>query len=39
MDRDLRDSIKRIYHLPQCTADGLIFCGKRDGGLGIPKLE
>jgi hypothetical protein len=39
MDRDLRDSIKRIYHLPQCTADGLIYCGKRDGGLGIPKLE
>jgi hypothetical protein len=39
LDQELRRTIKNIYHLPQCTANGLLYCGKRSGGLGIPKLE
>ena len=39
LDQDLRVVIKQIYHLPQATANGLIYCGKRDGGLGIPRFE
>jgi hypothetical protein len=39
MDQDLRRVIKDIYHLPQCTANGLLNCGKKNGGLGIPRLE
>jgi hypothetical protein len=39
LDAAIRDSIKKVYHLPQCTANGLVYCSKRDGGLGIPKLE
>jgi hypothetical protein len=31
--------IKNIFHLPQCTADGLLYCKKKDGGLGVPRLE
>jgi hypothetical protein len=32
-------NIKEILHLPLCTPDGLLYCRKRDGGLGVPKLE
>jgi hypothetical protein len=39
MDSTLRRVVKNIFHLPQCTANGLIYCKRRDGGLGIPKLE
>jgi hypothetical protein len=39
LDQELRGVIKRICHLPQSTADGLIYCGMRNGGLGILKLE
>jgi hypothetical protein len=39
MDQDLRRVIKSIYHLPQCTANGLLHCGKKNGGLGIPQVE
>jgi hypothetical protein len=39
IDQEIRRVIKNIYHLPQCTANGLLYCGKQNGGLGIPKLE
>jgi hypothetical protein len=39
LDQELKAVIKSIYHLPQSTSDGLLYCGKKDGGLGIPKLE
>ncbi|XP_039303390.1 uncharacterized protein LOC120357295 [Solenopsis invicta] len=39
LDQELRVVIKDIYHLQQSTANGLIYCCKRDGGLGFPKLE
>jgi hypothetical protein len=39
MDQILRRTIKSIYHLPQCTAGGLLYFKKKDGGLGIPRLE
>jgi hypothetical protein len=39
MDQELRRVIKTIYHLPQCTTNGLLYCKRKDGGLGIPKLE
>lgn len=39
IDQELRRVIKNIYHLPQCTANGLLYCGKQNGGLGILKLE
>jgi hypothetical protein len=32
LDQELRRSIKKIYHLPSCTANGLIYCKKKDGG-------
>jgi hypothetical protein len=38
-DQELREMIKRIFHLPLCTISGLMFRGKRDGGEDIPKLE
>jgi hypothetical protein len=39
MEQDLRRTAKTIYHLPKCTANGLLHCGKKNRGLGIPKLE
>jgi hypothetical protein len=39
MDQELRRVIKHIYHLPQCTANGLFYCKKKGGEMGIPKLE
>ncbi|KXZ75867.1 hypothetical protein TcasGA2_TC034495 [Tribolium castaneum] len=39
LDQELRVVVKQICHLPQSTADGMIYCRKVDGGLGIPKLE
>jgi hypothetical protein len=39
LDQELRVLIKDIFHLPQSTANGLLCCGKRDGGLGIRTLE
>ena len=39
MDQLTRSTIKSILHLPASTPNGLLYCGKRDGGLGIPKLE
>jgi hypothetical protein len=41
LDQELRGVIKRICHLPQSTADGLLYsyCGMKDGGLRILKLE
>ncbi|XP_046666741.1 uncharacterized protein LOC124358491 [Homalodisca vitripennis] len=28
-----------MLHLPQSICDGVIYCGKGDGGLGVPRLE
>ena len=39
MDQELRVVLKNILHLPQATTNALLYCGKRDGGLGIPRLE
>jgi ribosomal protein S15P/S13E len=39
MDQGLRRAVRNIFHLPQCTADGLLYCKKKDGGLGVPRLE
>jgi hypothetical protein len=39
LDSLIRTHVKDILHLPACTPNGLIYCSKRDGGLGIPKLE
>lgn len=39
MDSLIRVQVKDILYLPACTPNGLIYCCKRDGGLGIPKLE
>jgi hypothetical protein len=39
MDQTIRNHTKVILHLPQSTPNGLLYCSKRDGGLGIPKLE
>jgi hypothetical protein len=38
-DQVVRTAIKTFLHLPMCTQNGFLYCGKRDGGLGIPKLE
>jgi hypothetical protein len=39
MGQDVRRTSKTICHLPQCTANGLLHCGRKNGGLGIPRLE
>ena len=39
MDSLIRVHVKDILHLPASTPNGLLYCGKRDGGLGVPKLE
>jgi hypothetical protein len=37
MDSLIRTDVKDILHLPASTPNGLIYCSKRSGGLGIPK--
>jgi len=39
MDSLIRVHVKDILHLPSSTPNGLLYCGKEDGGLGVPKLE
>jgi len=39
MDQTIRNHVKVVLHLPMGTPNGLLYCSKRDGGLGIPKLE
>ena len=39
MDQTIRNHVKMILHLPMSTPNGLLYCSKRDGGLGIPQLE
>ncbi|GFG30765.1 hypothetical protein Cfor_02745, partial [Coptotermes formosanus] len=39
MEQAVRNHIKGILHLPMSTPNGLLYCIKRDGGLGIRKLE
>jgi hypothetical protein len=39
LDSLIRVHVKDILHLPSSTPNGLLYCGKRDGGLGMPKLE
>jgi hypothetical protein len=39
MDQAVRNHTKGILHLPMSTPNGLLYCSKRDGGLGIPQLE
>lgn len=39
LDQLLRVTVKNYLHLPQSIADGLLYAGKKDGGLGFPRLE
>ena len=39
MDSLIRTHVKVIIHLPASTPNGLVYCCKRYGGLGIPKLK
>jgi hypothetical protein len=39
MDQTVRNHVKVTLHLPLSTPNGLLYCSKRDGGLGIPKLD
>jgi hypothetical protein len=39
MDSLIRTHVKDFLHLPASTPNGLSYASKRDGGLGIPKLE
>jgi hypothetical protein len=39
IDQTIRNHVKMILHLPMSTPNGLLYCSKRDGGLGIPKME
>jgi len=39
MDQTIRNHLKVVLHLPASTPNGLLYCSKRDGGLGVPKLE
>ena len=39
MDQIIRNHVKVVLHLPMSTPNALLYCSKRDGGLGITKLE
>jgi hypothetical protein len=39
MDQNLRNHLKAVFHLSVSTPNGLLYCSKRDGDLGNPKLE
>jgi hypothetical protein len=39
MDQTIRNHIKVVLHHPMSTPNGLLYCSKKDGGLGIPKME
>ena len=39
MDPLIRTHVKGTIHLPASTPNGLVYCCKRYGDLGIPKLE
>jgi hypothetical protein len=39
IDSLIRNHVKRVLHLPPGTPSGFFYCGKRDGGLGMPKME
>ena len=39
MDQTIRNHVKVVLHFHTSTPNGLLYCSKRDGGLGIPKLE
>ena len=39
MDSLIRVHVKDFLHLPASNPNGLLYCSKRDGDLGIPKLE
>lgn len=39
LDQELRVLIRNILHLLQSTCNGVIYCGRGDGGLDFPKLE
>jgi len=39
MDQTIRNHTKIILHLTMSNPNGLLYCGKREGRLGIPNLE
>lgn len=39
IDQELRVAVKQILHLPQSICNGVVYCGRKDGGLGFPKLQ
>jgi hypothetical protein len=39
MDLIIQNHVKVVLHLRMSTPNGLLYCSKRDGGLGIPKME
>lgn len=39
LDQELRVQVREIMHLPQSVTDHVIYCRRRDGGLGFPRLE
>jgi hypothetical protein len=39
VDSLIRIHVKDFLHLPASTPNGLLYASKRDGGLGVPKLE
>lgn len=38
LDRSIRVACKTILKIPMQTSDGFVYTGKRDGGLGLPRL-
>ena len=39
MDQIIRNHVKVVLHLHMSTPNGLLYCSKRESGLGIPKSE
>jgi hypothetical protein len=39
IDQIIRNQVKVVFYLPISTSNHLLYCSKRDGGLGITKLE
>nr|CAI5864990.1 unnamed protein product [Callosobruchus analis] len=38
-DQQIRNVVRKFFHLPESTTSHLIYTRKREGGLGVPRME
>jgi hypothetical protein len=39
IDGVVKSFVKEYFHLPRSVSDGILYCRRADGGLGVPRLE